>query len=470
MRDPLKAAATAADISAAVRAGSVTARAVVEAALARIERANPTVNAFTAVAADRALERADGIDAARRAGAGLGELAGVPFGVKAMIDVAGLTTTGGSALFRDAPVATQDAAVVRKLEAAGAVCVGAQNMDELGMGGTTDNACFGPTRNPHDRSRTPGGSSGGSAAAVAAGMVPLSIGSDGLGSVRLPASLCGVFGLRPTRGVIDDDGVLSAGSTLATLGPLARSSADIALCHRLIATPPAASTETTPDDGKIRVATVGGYFREALGDEAARALQRVVDALDIVREVEFPDARRAKAAAILVNAAESATGRIDALRMRLDRFDPATRERFLAHALLPAQWYLAAQRFRRWHAERMGRLFDDVDVLIVPATPCAAPQTGAQTLRIGSADLPTGPALGWFTQPIAGTGCPALTVPIAHPGRLPIGVQLVARRHRDDLLFRVAAELEALGVAQAPVAVESARADTSATAHAAPRM
>ena len=128
MRDPLKAAATAADISAAVRAGSVTARAVVEAALARIERANPTVNAFTAVAADRALERADGIDAARRAGAGLGELAGVPFGVKAMIDVAGLTTTGGSALFRDAPVATQDAAVVRKLEAAGAVCVGAQNM------------------------------------------------------------------------------------------------------------------------------------------------------------------------------------------------------------------------------------------------------------------------------------------------------------------------------------------------------
>jgi aspartyl-tRNA(Asn)/glutamyl-tRNA(Gln) amidotransferase subunit A len=185
MRDPLEAAATAADISAAVRAGSVTAREVVEAALARIERANPTVNAFTAVAAERARERADGIDAARRAGAALGELAGVPFGVKAMVDVAGLTTTGGSALFRDAPVATRDAAVVRKLEAAGAVCVGAQNMDELGMGGTTDNACFGPTRNPHDRSRTPGGSSGGSAAAVAAGMVPLSIGSDGLGSVRL---------------------------------------------------------------------------------------------------------------------------------------------------------------------------------------------------------------------------------------------------------------------------------------------
>ena len=468
MRDPLGAAATAADISAAVHAGTVTARMVVEAALARIERANPTVNAFTAVAADRALERARSIDAAQRAGAPLGELAGVPFGVKAMIDVAGLTTTGGSALFRDAPVATHDAAVVRKLEAAGAVCVGAQNMDEFGMGGTTDNACFGPTRNPHDRSRTPGGSSGGSAAAVAAGMVPLSIGSDGLGSVRLPASLCGVFGLRPTRGVIDDGGVLGSGGTLATLGPLARSSADIARCHRAVAESCAASMEVSRSNANIRIATVGGYFREALDDEAARALQRVVDALRIVREVEFPDTRRAKAAAILVNAAESATGRIDALRMRLDRFDPATRERFLAHALLPAQWYLAAQRFRRWHAERMERLFDDVDVLVVPATPCAAPPAGARTLRIGSAELPTGPALGWFTQPIAGTGCPALTVPIAHPGRLPIGVQLVARRHRDDLLFRVAAELEALGVAEAPVAIEFAPADTSAAAHAAP--
>ncbi len=136
----------------------------------------------------------------RRAGTPLGELAGVPFGVKAMIDVAGLTTTGGSALYRNAAAATRDAVVVRKLEAAGAVCVGAHNMDEFGMGGTTENACFGPTRNPHDLARTPGGSSGGSAAAVAAGMVPIAIGSDGLGSIRLPASLCGVFGLRPTRG------------------------------------------------------------------------------------------------------------------------------------------------------------------------------------------------------------------------------------------------------------------------------
>ena len=457
MSDPLDAVATAADIAAGVRTGAVSARAVVEAALARIEQGNRAINAFTAIAAARALERAKRIDTERRAGTPLGELAGVPFGVKAMIDVAGLTTTGGSALYRNAGAATRDAVVVRKLEAAGAVCVGALNMDEFGMGGTTENACFGPTRNPHDLARTPGGSSGGSAAAVAAGMVPITIGSDGLGSIRLPASLCGVFGLRPTRGAVSNGGVLGAGGTISTLGPLARSSRDIALCHRAVcAERKGLQSAPAASDAPIRLATAGGYFRETLDDDAAEALRRVIDALGITREIEYPQARRARAAATLVNATESAVGKLDALRTRLDKFDPATRERFLAHALLPAQWYLGAQRFRRWHIEQVLQLFDEVDVIVVPATPCVAPQFGARALRIDGVDMPTGPALGWFTQPIAGTDCPALTVPVARPGRLPIGVQLMARQHGEDLLFRIAAKLEELGVAAAPVAAFNA--------------
>jgi aspartyl-tRNA(Asn)/glutamyl-tRNA(Gln) amidotransferase subunit A len=454
MIDPLRADATATDIASAVRAGTVSVRAVVEAALARIDRGNPTINAFIAVAAARALERSARLDAVRHAGRPLGEMAGVPFGVKAMIDVAGLTTTGGSALYRDALAATRDAVVVQRLEAAGAVCIGALNMDEFGMGGTTENACYGPTRNPHDRARTPGGSSGGCAAAVAAGMVPIAIGSDGLGSIRLPASLCGVFGLRPTRGAVSNDGVLGAGGTLATLGPFARHSRDIALFHRAVCAKDerVESVEFGASDVPIRLATAGGYFRETLDDDAAEALQRAIDALAITREIELPQPRRARAAATLVNAAESAVGNLDAMRTRLDKFDPATRERFLAHALLPAQWYLAAQRFRRWHIDQVLRLFEDVDVIIVPATPCVAPKIGARTLCIDGVDLPTGPALGWFTQPIAGTDCPALAVPIARPGRLPIGVQLMARHHREDLLLRVAEKLEALGVAAAPIA------------------
>ena len=470
MRDPSRADATATEIAAAVRDGAVSARAVVDAALARIARLDPAVNAFTALCATRARERAAALDAKRDAGQSPGDLAGVPFAVKAMIDVAGLATTGGSGLYRDAPPAARDAAVVQALEAAGAICVGALNMDEFGMGGTTQNACFGPTRNPHDLARTPGGSSGGSAAAVAAGMVPLAIGSDALGSIRLPASLCGVFGLRPTRGTIDDAGVLGGGGTLATLGPLARSSDDIALCHRVVARRGDARTMRAPGaDDAIRIASAGGYFARGLDDDVREVLERTLGALRITRVVDYPQPRRAKAAAQLVNAAESVVGKLEALRTRPERFDPATRDRFLAHALMPAQWYLAAQCRRRAHAAQVLRMFDDIDVLVLPATPCTAPPIGVRTLRVDGVELPTGPALGWFTQPVAGTDCPALTVPVARGAdRLPLGVQLMARRHREDLLFGVAARLEALGVAASPLAEvpvrDAERADAGATA------
>jgi AtzE family amidohydrolase len=452
MSDPLRADATAGEIAAAVRAGAITASAVVDAALTRIEAHNPAINAFTALAAARARERALQLDQSLGDGLPSGELAGVPFGVKAMVDVAGLTTTAGSALYLDTPPAARDAAVVRALEAAGAVCVGALNMDEFGMGGTTENACFGPTHNPHDLARTSGGSSGGCAAAVAAGMVPLAIGSDGLGSIRLPASLCGVYGLRPTRGLISDEGVLGAGGTIATIGPLARSAADVARCLRALRTekvvqPPESHVPGIP----IRLATAGGYFRQGLDQEVADAVERVTHALGITREIEFPQPRLARAAATLVNASESAEGKLDALRHRLDAFDPSTRERFLAHALIPVQWYLHAQRFRCWHIAEVMRIFDEIDVLVVPATPCIAPPLGTPTLRIGGTELPTGPALGWFTQPLAGTDCPALTVPIARPGHLPIGIQLFGPPGREDLLLRIAAQLEVLGVAAASI-------------------
>jgi Asp-tRNA(Asn)/Glu-tRNA(Gln) amidotransferase A subunit family amidase len=155
---------------------------------------------------------------------------------------------------------------------------------------------------------------------------------------------------------------------------------------------------------------------------------------------------------MLINTSESATGKLDLLRTRLDGFDPLTRDRFLAHALLPAQWYLHAQRFRRWHAAEVLRMFETVDVVVMPATPCVAPPLGTATIRIDGVDLPTGPTLGWFTQPLAGTGCPALTVPVARPGRLPIGVQLFAAPDREDWLVEVASRLEAMGVAASPVA------------------
>ena len=217
MIHPLRHDAAAFEIAAAVGAGEMTAVAVIEAALERIGQRDGAINAVTAIVAQRALARARMLDAAYRGGTAPGPLAGVPFAVKAMIDVAGVTTTAGSAMYRDAPAATRDAAVVRALEAADAICVGTLNMDEFGMGGTTENSHFGPTHNPHDLARTPGGSSGGSAAALAAGMVPLTLGGDALGSIRLPASLSGVYGLRPTRGLLSNIGVMGAGGSISTV-------------------------------------------------------------------------------------------------------------------------------------------------------------------------------------------------------------------------------------------------------------
>ena len=456
MSDALRADASAAAVAAAVQSGAVSATAVLEATLKRIAALDPLINAFTAVAADRARAKAAALDASRRAGIAPGPLAGVPFGVKAMIDIAGLTTSGGSALHAGDPPAARDAVVVRRLEAAGAVCIGALNMDEFGMGGTTENARFGSTRNPHDPTRTAGGSSGGSAAAVAAGILPVTLGGDGLGSIRLPASLCGVYGLRPTRGTVSAEGLLGDGGTIGTVGPLARSARDIALCLDTLCDggPAGRRAVDTLDAGidDLRLARVGGYFAEGLDADAAEAVALAAAALRITVCVDFPEPARARAAAMLVHTSESAVGKLDALRTNLEAFDPLTRERFLAHALLPAQWYLHAQRFRRWHTAEVLRLLERVDVLLLPATPCVAPPLGSRTIRIGGRDLPTGPTLGWFAQPLAGTDCPALTVPVLRPGKLPIGMQLFAAPHREDLLLRVARRLEELGVAGAPVA------------------
>jgi AtzE family amidohydrolase len=441
---------TATEIIAAIAQGQTSGEAVVRACLDRISAREPQVHAWAHLNPEVALTAARAFDKNGKRG----PLAGVPFGVKAMIDIAGATTTAGSALHRHSPAAIQDAVVVRKLEAAGAICIGALNMDEFGLGGTTENAFYGPTRNPHDPARTAGGSSGGCAAALAAGLVPLAIGGDALGSIRLPASLCGVYGLRPTRGLVSRQGVMGGG-TISTLGPMTRSAADIGLCQDVLVEREPAITggdHQPVDPGALRLALAGGYFRERLDGDAAEAVDRAAHALGIDRVVEFPEPRLARAAAMLINTSETPVGKLDALRTRLDEFDPATRDRFLAHALMPAQWPLHAQRFREWHIRQVLRMFESVDVLVLPATPCTAPLLGTPTIRIDGVDLPTGPTLGWFTQPLAGTDCPALTVPIARPGRLPIGIQLFAPPRCERWLVRIAQRLEAAGVAAAPLA------------------
>jgi len=225
MSDPLSKAATAAEIARAVAGGQVKASAVIEAALKRIAAAEPAINAFTDIVAERAKKRATEIDAGRH----LGPLMGVPFAVKNLFDIAGLPTRAGSKINLDGPIAKRDGALVRKLEAAGAILVGGLNMGEYAYDFTGENAHYGPSRNPHDPTRMTGGSSGGSGAAVAAGEVPLALGSDTNGSIRVPASLCGLFGLKPTYGRLSRAGSFPFVDAFDHLGPLARSTEDLAL-------------------------------------------------------------------------------------------------------------------------------------------------------------------------------------------------------------------------------------------------
>src|SRR5271169_4737036 len=216
------------DIARAVAGGEVSAVAVIEAALARIEKLNPLLNAFTDITAARARKQAAAIDAARAAGVELGPLAGVPFAVKNLFDVAGLPTRAGSSINRELPPAERDSPLIERLEAAGAVLVGALNMGEYAYDFTGENIHDGPSRNPHDTTRMTGGSSGGSGGAVAGRLVPLALGSDTNGSIRVPSSLCGIFGLKPTYGRLSRAGSFPFVTSLDHLGPFARCVADLA--------------------------------------------------------------------------------------------------------------------------------------------------------------------------------------------------------------------------------------------------
>jgi AtzE family amidohydrolase len=292
--------AGAREIAAAVRAGEISAVAVTEAALARITARNPALNCFTAVTAERALANARAVDARRAGGIDPGPLAGVPFAVKNLFDLQGVVTLAGSRIDAERPPAAADARIVQLLIAAGAVPVGALNMDEYAYGFTTENTHYGPTRNPHDLTRIAGGSSGGSAAAVAGGLVPLSLGSDTNGSIRVPASLCGIVGLKPTYGRLSRSGARLFAASLDHVGPFARSVADLAAAYDIMQGPdpddPACATRpsepATPEIGRgaegLRIATLGGHF--AATGRAAAVVADAARALGAGRVVELPEA------------------------------------------------------------------------------------------------------------------------------------------------------------------------------------
>jgi AtzE family amidohydrolase len=452
---------SAAEIARAVQGRKLSALGVTEAALARIGRHDPVLNSFTDVTADRARAKARAVDAAVAAGQNAGPLAGVPFAVKNLFDVRGLPTRAGSKINRELAPSPRDATLIERMEAAGAVLVGALNMGEYAYDFTGENVHDGPSRNPHDVTRMTGGSSGGSGGAVGGGLVPLALGSDTNGSIRVPSSFCGIFGLKPTYGRLSRARSFPFVASLDHLGPFARSVEDLALAYDAMQGPDAddaACTLRPPEPvsallaagiGGLRIAVAGGYFRKNVFPEAIAAVSRVAEALGTTQIVEIPEAARARAAAYVITTTEGASLHLDRLRRRPGDFDPAVRDRLLAGAMIPAALVDRAQKFRRWYRAKVLELFNSVDVIIAPATPCVAPRLGQATFVLDGVELPVRANIGIHTQPISFIGLPVVAVPVPLEP-MPIGVQIIAAPWREDIALRAAHALQRAGVVAAP--------------------
>src|SRR5438445_1399648 len=415
---------SASDIAKAVIGRKTSALDVTEAALARIKQRVTILNSFTDVTAERARTRAKAVDAAIAAGQSVGPLAGVPFAVKNLFDVKGLSTRAGSKINRDLPPSSRDATLIERLEAAGAILIGALNMGEYAYDFTGENVHDGPSRNPHDPTRMSGGSSGGSGSAVGGGLVPLALGSDTNGSIRVPSSFCGIFGLKPTYGRLSRARSFPFVSSLDHLGPFGRSVGDLALAYDAMQGPDAddAACTTRPVEpvtplltqgvAGLRVAVAGGYFQKNVFPEAVEAVSRVGKALNATTTIEIPEAARARAAAYVIMTTEGASLHLDRLRKRPNDFDPAVRDRLIAGAMVPAPLVDRAQKFRRWYRAKVLELFKSVDVIIAPATPCIAPKLGQVNFVLDGVELPVRANIGIHTQPISFIGLPVVAVPV----------------------------------------------------------
>ncbi|MGE4241610.1 AtzE family amidohydrolase [Ramlibacter sp.] len=449
------------DLLQAIARGDTSAREVCDAAIARIETTDARVNAFTERTFSRARAEADAVDARHARREPLPPLAGLPYAVKNLFDIECVTTLAGSKINRELPAAVADAVLVQRLKASGAVLLGALNMDEYAYGFTTENTHYGPTRNPHDLARIAGGSSGGSGAAVAAGQVPLTLGSDTNGSIRVPSSLCGTWGLKPTFGRLSRRGTFPFVHSLDHLGPLGDSVEALALAYdamqgadpldpgcqalRVQAATPALARGV---DG-LRIGVLGGYFHDNASAPARAVAALAGKTLGAIGDVTWPDAGLARAAAFLITASEGGSLHLDNLRERPQDFEPLSVDRFLSGVLQPADWYLKAQRFRRIYRDRVNTLFSQWDVLIAPATPVSAPEIGTDWLDVGGVRQPSRPAVGLLTQPISFAGCPVAAAPMwpEGTGGMPIGVQLIAAPWREDLCLRAAMVLQQSGIA-----------------------
>jgi 1-carboxybiuret hydrolase len=451
---------SAATIARQVRSGARSAGAVLEETRATITAGDAKLNCFTATTFDRAAREAAAIDAKLARGQVLPPLAGVPYAVKNLFDIEGMVTLAGGHLNASNAPAGQDALLVARMRDAGAVLVGALNMDEHAYGFTTENSHYGATRNPHDTERVAGGSSGGSAAAVGAGLVPITLGSDTNGSIRVPASFCGVFGLKPTYGRLSRRGVFPFVHSLDHVGPLASTVSDLSAAYDVLQGPDAEDSacaqrrlESIGDDLKLpvnlRVGVLGGWFKEWADPAALEAVALAAGILGPCSAAELKGAEAARAAAFIITAAEGGALHRPRLITQFEEFEPLSRTRLVAGSLIPASWVAQAQRVRHEVYREALQLFSRFDLLLAPAAPVVAPRIGTETLIINGHSVPARASLGVLTQPISFIGLPVCCAPVwpTRADGLPMGVQLIGAPWREDICLAAAWTLERQGVA-----------------------
>jgi aspartyl-tRNA(Asn)/glutamyl-tRNA(Gln) amidotransferase subunit A len=430
----------------ALRAGKVSSRELVEESLKRIAAGNPKINAFITVTEESARARAKVMDEELARGVDRGPLHGLPIAHKDLMMTRGVRTTAGSKIFADF-VPDRDADVVKKLDEAGAVMVGKTGLHELAYGITSNNPHFGPVRNPRDTERIPGGSSGGSAAAVAAGMVFMATGTDTGGSIRIPSSFCGTVGLKPTYERVSRRGVIPLALTLDHIGPMTRTVRDAAIAfdamleHPLGLVPPA-----HVDIGGLRIGLPENFYFDRLDLDVAGAVRKAVQTAAAlgarIVDIRVPDIDAINTVGRVLLLVEAVAN----LRPHLHR-----REDFGADVLalldqgrlLSGADYVDAQRLRKILCAEFSKLWTQVDCILTPCTPTAAPKIGEPTMQVGGVTEDVRLATTRFMRAINVLGIPSLAMPcgLSESG-LPLGMQILGAPRQEQMLLRIGAALE----------------------------
>lgn len=436
-------------LAARLHAGDLSPREAVQSFLDRIEEADGDLNAYITVRAEEALAEAEALEGPRERG----PLWGVPLAVKDVIDVAGAPTTAASKILAD-HMPARDAAVVERLRAAGAIILGKLNTHEFAYGALTTSPHFGPARNPWSSDRVCGGSSGGSGAAAAAELAAGTLGTDTAGSIRIPASFCGVSGLRPSTGRVSNRGVVPVSWTFDAVGPIARTAEDCALVLEAIAghDPDDPSTVDAPvpryrealagGARGLRVGAVGALFEQGVDARVARVVDEAIDELRAlgaqVERAELPLFEHAGTIQQAMMLPEAAAAHLEWLRSRLPDYGPDVRARLLVGLFLPATVYVTGQRARRLISEGWRRVFERFDLLAAPTMPVLPPRIGEETVELDGREIPYRLSLIRFNSPWSLVGLPAMSIPCGFVDRMPVGLALVGRRFAEATVLRAA--------------------------------